>query len=135
MSKQDINKMGKEVADKVGLERNYFFALRRNNLECFNYMKEFHPNDLAVAYVKYNEHRMDVNNRACEIYYELEDEGLLYEFGRLLVEKGVYKDYRNYFNSYKTIFKPEGVKTFSSLLLLIESNKIYEESEYGKKVS
>ena len=133
MPRQDVNGIGQEVADRAGVYRNYFYRLRASNLECFEYMKSLCPTDMAKGYRMYQDLRVDVTNRACDIYYELEDDRLLNDFGRFLVEHGVYANPFSYERTKTTIFKPEGVKTFTSLKLLMRSNELYEKYERKDK--
>ena len=135
MPRQDMNGMGQDVADKAGVYRNYFYRLRATNPECFEYMKALCPTDMARAYHKYMKHKQEATNKACDIYYELEDAGLIYMFGEFLVERGVYTNRLSYERTKTTIFKLDGVKVFKSLLTIIKSNELYEEFRYERKCS
>lgn len=131
MPRPDKDNIGKDVAEQLGLYRNFFHILRKNNPEKFAYIQRF-GKDMLKAYPKFEQHRMDITNRACDIYYELEDVRGLFPFGRFLVEKGIYSHEASYYLTANTIFRPEGVSKFDSMIKLEKSNALYDEYCMGQ---
>lgn len=127
MSKCDTPKFGKAFTDQLGLCKNFFYNLKKNNPECLAYIEAKAPGDIVKAYRLYIKEKVEVTERAGEIYHELEDKYLLFKFGKYLVHKKIYKSDKTYFYSHRTIFKGEPIKSFKAFLLIKKSNALYDD--------
>ena len=127
MPRHDIDKIGKKYTDQLGLGRNFFHNLKKDNPECFAYITAKTPGDIVVAYRSFIDEKREVTEKACEIYIELEDAYILHDFGRFLVNKGLYCVENTYFNTHRVIFKETGITTFQSFMRTKKSNDYYKE--------
>lgn len=127
MPKEDVEKIGKKYTDQLGLGKNFFHNLRRNNKECYDYIMAKVPGDTVASYRAFIKEKEDVAATACKIYHELEDTYLIHKFGRFLVHKGLYAESKSYFYTYRVIFNLNGIKTFDAFIRTKKSNKYYEE--------
>lgn len=128
MPRPDRQQFGEKYTSQLGLGRNFFHNLKKNNPECLAYIQAKDPNDIVNAYRLYLKEKFDTTQEACKIYLMLEDKYLLEDFGIFLVKKGLYTNDKTYFQTYRTIFRSDNmVKEFKTLMNIKKSNEYYKE--------
>lgn len=128
MARPDKHKFGEKYTSQLGLGRNFFHNLKKNNPECLAYIQAKDPDDIINAYRLYLKDKFDTTQEACKVYMQLEDKYLLAEFGSFLVKKGLYSTAKSYFYSYRNIFRSDNmVKEFATLMNIKKSNEYYKE--------
>ena len=115
MPRHDEDQIGKAITDKLGLRRNFFYALRRDNPECFDYIRS-KDKDMVVAYRLYIEEKRLITDEASTVYFDIEDNGELLKFGRWLVEAGIYTNDLSYRYTHRSLFRHDVIKSHQTFI-------------------
>lgn len=89
---------GKKVCDKLELHRNYFFSMKHNSPELFNYLCSINKN-FAISYPIYVKEVEDIYKLNSFIYYYLKEYRMVNKLSVLLSKKGIYKHKGSYITS------------------------------------
>ena len=65
MGRPDTQGFGKKYTDQLGLNKNFFYNLRRTNMPCFEYINAKAPGDIVTAYRAYQQERTDKGRVYC----------------------------------------------------------------------
>lgn len=107
-----------EIARNLGLDRNTIMVMRCQQQPKFTYIKSLHPY-FEKAFKQYENLQVTTVHKLQIMYYELEDEGLLYAFSKFLNAQGIYTSDRGWQNSArKYYFRFNGTKGIHHTALL-----------------
>lgn len=115
-----------ESAVKLGLRRNYFFGVRRTNIELFKFMYSF-GDTMLEAYPLYLAYVQDVVEVARDNYSELEHRRQKAKFGKVLVEHDIYQTHQSYTSTSISLFSVERTLHYTVLKKLEKSNALFEQ--------
>lgn len=126
MCRPDIRNIGKEYTDLLGVSDNFFHNMIKLNRPQFDYISAKDSN-IVAAYNAYTQEREEIKEEACQVFIWLEDKKLISSFGRFLVKRGVYGNYRSYRSTQRVIFSSVGIVKHRTAMSIKETNRLFKE--------
>ena len=120
-------------------DKNFFAVMKSISPDKFNFINSLDPEDLANAYSLYISKMVEVKAEVCKAYFILEENRLIFKFGRELCEEGLSISPNGFgssapsvlfnsiegFSSYKTYLRY--IDVLSSIKIFIKKQGIKEK--------